>query len=261
MTALLVDYGEDPDALFTDALFDATREYQEQFRSYWALDADEAPDEWEQGTWKVLRLWDQLADEMLRSAQSLQKPDDGSLLDLVELFRDMGYDPTDETFFRQRFELELTEEFVQDALPMVDRALDLVDLLMETESRRAESYLQRVADCYIRGLETETVIMCGAVQEAALEAYVDDREVCDWLNRVSDEDDHEVDEITTAQRLSYLDAQELLSQAVIEKARQIKDDRNQAVHTVPNTVANPTENVRLLAEVLQALEPPAWLDD
>lgn len=255
MTGLFVDYGEDPDALFTDALFDATQEYREQFRSYWGLNAEEPPEDLEELSWKILRLWDQLADEMFRSARSLQKPADGALLDLVELFREMGHDPTEQTFFRQRFELELTEEFVRNALPMVDRALELIDLLMETESRRAESYLRRVADCYIRGLDTETVIMCGAVQEAALEAYVDDGEVRDSLG-LSDSD-----HVTAANRLQYLDEQEILPEAAVKKARRIKDDRNQAVHVAPGSVANPRENVRLLAEVLSAMEPPAWLDD
>lgn len=255
MTGLLVDYGENPDALFTDALFDATREYREQFRSYWGLDAEEPPEDLEERTWKVLRLWDQLADEMFVSAQSLQKPEDGTLLDLVELFRDMGYDPTDQTFFRQRFELELTEEFSRNALSMVDRALELVDLLMETDSRRAESYLRRLADCFIRGLETETVIMCGAVQEAALEAYMDDGDVRDSLSLSAAE------HVSTADRLRYLDKQEILPEAAVKKARRIKDDRNQAVHVAPGSVANPRENVRLLADVLKALEPPAWLDN
>lgn len=191
---------------------------------------------------------------MFRSARCLRKPADGSLLDLVELFRDMGYDPTEQTFFRQYFELDLTEEFVRRALSMVDRALELVDLLMETERRRAQGCIRRVADCYIRGLETETVIMCGAVQEAALEVYVDNGKV---RALGLSESDH----VTAADRLQYLDIAEILLETAVKNARRIKDDRNQAVHVAPGSVANPRENVLLLVDVISPLEPPAWLDN
>lgn len=254
MTVYFTFYSQNPDGFVSDAIQDYVWEYTREFRAYWGLDAEEPPEDLEGATWEVLKIWDRIAKRFLLSARQLREVDGSDIRGFLEWLRELGTDPTDVLFFRQVFELELADEFAAGALAMADRAMELVDLLMMIESDRGQSYLRRVADCYIRGLRTEAVVMCGAVLEAALEDYAPDDVVREALPYLKGRR-----YVLAGHRLEFVQEAGYLSPELAEVARLVLDDRNRALHVSPGLESDPKEQIERLAEVLAAFEPPEWL--
>lgn len=256
MTFYYTSYSDFPDSYLSDWRGDYGQEWTDEFRDFWGLDADEAPDHLDEQTWKLYRLLDRIIEKFSVAARTLQRPDGEDYTTTIkELREERDIDLTSIPFVRQRFEIEIFRELDQPLIDQADRALDLLELAVTVENHRARGYLERVAECYIRGLTTETVVMCGAVLEAALGEFVEDDDVRCYAGLEPRA------RVYTGHRLGYIDEQELLSQTVIEKAEKVNDDRNKAVHVAAEIVADPRQNIRLLADVLRALEPPEWLQE
>jgi hypothetical protein len=151
----------------------------------------------------------------------------------------------------QVVEIELAKDFEDELLRMTRRAIQLLDLLVTTKNPVAKSYLQRVADCYIRGLQVETVVMCGAVLEAALEDSTEDEEIRAELG-------WNKEHISPAKRIEYLKTRKILSSQQAKRAWGISEARNAAVHLRLESVPDSFETVSDLAVVLRSLEPPTW---
>ncbi len=144
-----------------------------------------------------------------------------------------------------RFEIELAREYANDLTANASRALELVGYLIAAPNAPTRGYLTRVADCYIRGQSVETAIMCGAALEAALDEYVSGDSVRKYLPRL-----RQARHIYTGHRVEYLEATVAVPKEVTEKAREILDSRNNAVHVRMDLVGKPARLVQLLAEVL-----------
>lgn len=199
---------------------------------------------------EFLRAFDRLASRFLAAARELREPAGGDMTGLVEELRQRGLELTDDLFFRQRFELEFASREGYAALDMADRALKLVDLLVSTENRHAQRYLRRVSDCYVRGLSTETVIMCGAVLETVLEDVLsDESEIRKALKLRGDA------RVYPGHRLSFVRKRNLWDRQIVDLAEEVIGDRNDAVQFTPGLVARPLEAIQRLAIVLRAIVP------
>lgn len=239
------------EAHLSDYLPGVVQLYQSSFREYWGLDASAPPEGLDGKTWEWFKLWDKVALEMYGAASALQgQPRTGWLSeftfqDVTKLLQADGLEET-RKFVEQRIEVELAESFQWELEVMRIRTLDLLQWLVAVKGPVARAYLSRVADCYIKGLRVETVIMCGASLEAALDDLTDDDAIRKKLN-------HHGRYIPVSQRVKFLRKEGLLSPAIAEEATAILKLRNDAVHLRMDVVPQADEVVRSLAVVLEAL--------
>ena len=130
---------------------------------------------------------------------------------------------------RYLLDLEICEQELSRLPLMADRAIKLLDRLVSARSIRTKIYLARVAECYLRNMSVEGVIMCRAVLEAALAERLDDDAV---IRSGSSALSYRVD---LADQLRYLERERLLSTEVFNAADAVRSAGNGAIHRDPST--------------------------
>lgn len=212
---------------------------ESEINKSWGTFHDEPPEHIDPKTWSHANLLLELSEVMIRSAQKLQQDSRVQLDEILEFFEERGRDLTEDEFIRQSVEINLAYDFCGRLSQMSRRTLELVRFLVVVESAVTRDYLLRVADCYIRGLRAETVIMCGAALEAALDEFLptDDRR------------------LTLGMKISELAEEGTLPERAESLARTISTSRNDAVHLRLEAIPeNPIETIEALHETLALLE-------
>lgn len=250
------------DTLYSEDVLSFLPEDEADFRWKFGLDSDHCPEQVEStDAWRAFKELDRQAAQLLKWARRLEGADRELLGEELDRFAEETFDRdafhhgaivvrteegsthvrlggdgeleeadaryrlTAREFVRQVINFRLTERELERATAMTDRALELLRLLATAESERTRAYLNRVATCYLLGLETEGTVMCRSVLEAACERIVADEEIiaAGYAERNP----------TLRERLRYLHARAGLDDPSYRRADEIRERGNDAVHTAP----------------------------
>jgi hypothetical protein len=235
-----------PESYLADQLAANAQLWVQEFREYWGLDDDLPPESIETDDWESARFVDLLSSEIVKAARTLERPlsDPGKALDTYfERFREPL---TEHPLFRQALEAHLANDIADELERMSAHAICLLDYLVSVKHERARAYLARVGACYLRGLDTETVVMAGAVLDAAMQETFDDQRVRDGGIRVGRY-------VSLGNRIEFAVKAGILSDVEGERAFFITRERNNAIHTAPNVGAEPDDVLYELAKILDVL--------
>lgn len=234
------------DTYLTDHLAVSAQLWVQEFRAFWGLDSGSAPDHVEQNQWEVAKRLDELTGQVVRAAKSLERSagDPGRVLE--DYFARFQEPLTEHPLFRQALEARLAPDLEDELEAMSARAICLIDHLVSVKHERPRAYLARVGACYLRGLDTEAVVMAGAVLDAALQEEFDDNAIRQAGIRCGRY-------VSLGNRIEYAIKMGRLTEEEGEKAFLVAHERNKAVHAAPGTSADPEDILQELAGVLSAL--------
>lgn len=149
---------------------------------YWGLGKGEPREGLDESLQKLARSQHSVANVALKMIRSLSlsaaaenresvNPTASDLKFLRKLFRDFSKTPVAKDWVG----LQLADDITKELLGADDRAFRLLGVMQgKSLSSRAAGYLSRVAALYVRGLELEVGMMCGATLEAALLSRLED---------------------------------------------------------------------------------------
>ena len=227
------------DSFLTDVLAVVAQNWVDEFRKTWGLDASTPPNGIERLQWEFAKICDQIAARIVTASQTLERSQ-GNLDERLNILRDdLGLNLEQDTFFVQVLEAHLVSDLEDELHRMRLRALKLVRYLVDVRSERVRAYLARVGACFLRGLKTETVVMSGAVIDAALQELLDDDEVRASGIRCGRY-------VSSGNRIEFMGQRGHWDKATVEIAFGLADERNKAIHTAP-------ELARAVVEVMEDL--------
>ena len=128
---------------------------------------------------------------------------------------------------------------MSDLEDKAQRVVDLLAVLLEDQpSGRAAAYLQRVARCYIEGLDPECLVMCRAVLDSVFEEAVSTADVKGILpsERIKGS-------VQLAHRIEAAERLGRINKSVAQLAKTIKDAGNDAIHSIPVAAITPLEAI------------------
>lgn len=141
----------------------------------------------------------------------------------------------------------------EEMLPRAeDRISPLLRLISARDlSERAAAYLDRATRLFLWGFDSECIIMCHSVFDAALQERVPDEQV--WQAGLTKEGA----EYTSADRINAALALRILGHREKDLAHRLRRARNDTVHNAPDSVAlNSEVALKDLCEILDRLFPP-----
>ena len=234
------------DSYLTDHLAVNAQQWIQEFRVHWGLDSATAPEGVEQSVWELARVLDRLTAQIVEAAKTLQasSSDPGGVFE--EYFKRVGEPLTEHFLFRQALEAHFASEVEDELERMSAHAVCLLDYLASVKHERARAYLARVGACYLRGMETEAVVMAGAVLDAAMQETFDDSVVRDSGIRCGRY-------VSLGNRIEYAVKTGMLSETEGERAFWVAHERNKAIHAAPGCSADPEDVLEVLARVLDTL--------
>jgi len=214
------------DSYLTDTLAVVAQNWVDEFRKTWGLDATVPPNGMERLNWEFAKVCDQIAAQIVAASRTLER-NRSNLDERLNILRDkLGLDLEQDTFFAHLLEAHLAEDLEDELDRMRLRALKLVRYLVDVKSERVRSYLARVGACYLRGLKTETVVMCGAVIDAALQEALDDIEVRSSGIQCGRY-------VSFGNRIEFMGQSGRWDQDTVTVAFRLAEERNNAIHTAP----------------------------
>jgi hypothetical protein len=155
-----------------------------------------------------------------------------------------------------RLELDVAEDAVARLADLDDRvnfvAILTILLLGYTPSQTAVKFLRRATTLYLAGYETESIIMCGAVLEAALRARFPDEQLTaagirPIFKRTGD--------YSLAQRLRFEEDHPIFSEDDRARIRDVVSWRNDSVHVQPDVSPSADQAFVHLVMLLPVLFP------
>jgi hypothetical protein len=214
------------DSFLTDTLAVVAQNWVDEFRKTWGLDALVPPSGMERLTWEFAKVCDQIASRIVAATRTLER-NQGNLDEFLNTLRDkLGLAPEQDTFFAHLLEAHLVDDLEDELDRMRLRALKLVRYLVDAKSERVRAYLARVGACFLRGLETETVVMCGAVIDASLQELLDDEEVRASGIRCGRY-------VSFGNRIEFMGQSGRWDEATVKIAFGLAEERNNAIHAAP----------------------------
>lgn len=234
------------DSYLTDHLAVSAQQWVREFRTRWGLDSAAAPDGVGEPVWETARLLDRLTAGIVEAAKTLQASSSDPAGVLDEYFRRVGEPLTEHFLFRQALEAHFASEIEDELERMSAHAVCLLNYLSSVKHERARAYLARVGACFLRGMETEAVVMAGAVLDAAMQETFDDAAVRASGIRCGRY-------VSLGNRIEYALQKDLLSETEGETAFWVAHERNKAIHAAPGCAADPDDILEALARVLDAL--------
>lgn len=231
----------------TDILAVVAQNWVDDFRKTWGLDSPNPPNGIETFIWKLAKVCDQIAAQIIAATRNLErgKVDLERFLDTLR--DEIGIDPEENTLFAQLLESHLAYDLEDELDRMRLRTLTLVKYLVGEESGRIRAYLARVGACYLRGLETETVIMCGAVVDAALQDHLDDDEVRAAIGCRK--------YVSLGNRIEFMGRSGQWDDDTVKIAFGLAEERNNAIHTNPELTRSVDEVMTDLIFILGKIRP------
>ena len=214
------------DSYLTDTLAVVAKDWVDEFRKTWGLDATAPPSGMDRLNWEFIKICDQIAAQIVAASRTLER-NRSNLDERLNILRDgLGLDLEQDTFFAHLLEAHLAGDLDDELNRMRRRALKLVRYLVDVKSERVRSYLARVGACFLRGLKTETVVMCGAVIDAALQESLDDKDVRKLVIRYGRY-------VSFGNRIEFMGKSGRWDKNTVTIAFRLADERNKAIHTAP----------------------------
>jgi len=231
------------DSYLTDTLAVVSQNWVGQFRKTWGLDATVPPNGMERLNWEFAKVCDQIVSQIVAATRTLE-PNHSNLNESLNILSDnLGLNLEQDTFFANLLEAHLAENLEDELDRMRLRALKLVRHLVDVKSERVRSYLARVGACFLRGLKTETVIMCGAVIDAALQEALDDKEIRSSGIRCGRY-------VSFGNRIDFMDKSGRWDKDTVKVALNLAEGRNKAIHTSPELTQGVEEAIEALVVLL-----------
>jgi hypothetical protein len=231
----------------TDTLAVVAQNWVDDFRKTWGLDSSNPPNGMETLIWEFAKVCDQIAAQIVPATRNLERGQ-VDLEEFLDTLRDkIGLDPEKDTLFAQLLEAHLAGDLEDELDRMRLRTLKLVKYLVGEESGAIRAYLARVGACYLRGLETETVIMCGAVVDAALQDHLDDDEVRAVIQCGK--------YVSLGNRIEFMERNGRWDDDTVKIAFGLAEDRNNAIHTNPELARSVDEVMTDLIFILGKIRP------
>lgn len=255
--------------------------YPDEFRTYWGLDADHAPEGIEPDEWERRQELDRLSRKVGALAGTLIRPKipDAQLGrpielreaaqhsrqflkdlieklrsersekhdELIEILSDVrARDDVDYSFFLACLQLYLSSYLIWPRM-LAERVVNLTRFAARVRGGRAIQYLGRVSRCYLYGMHAELAVMSRAVLEASLEEVITEEQV------------RTVRRIPSNRRVGLADYIEvargtILSDDAAEAASKLKQDGDDAIHLSAESVGDPNAVLENLVVVLRTLE-------
>jgi hypothetical protein len=223
------------DSHLTDMLAVVAQNWVSEFRDSWGLDAIAAPSGMEPLDWEFAKVCDQIAAQIISASRTLES-DRSNLSERLDLLKDkLGLDLENDTLFTQLLEAHLVDVLEDELSRMRLRSLKLVRYLVDIKSENVRSYLARVGACFLRGLKIETVVMCGAVVDAALQEALDDIDIRSSGIKCGRY-------VSFGNRIEFMKQSGRWDSDVAEIAFKLAKERNDAIHTSP-TLARSVDEV------------------
>jgi hypothetical protein len=236
------------DSYLTDTLAVVAQNWVDDFRKTWGLDSSSPPNGMGTFLWELAKVCDQIAEQIVAATRNLER-DKVDLEGFLHTLHDkIGVDPEKDTLFSQLLESHLAYDLEDELDRMRHRTLKLVKYLVGEKSGRIRAYLARVGACYLRGLETETVVMCGAVVDAALQEHLDDDEVRAAGIRCGKY-------VSLGNRIEFMDKNGHWDKDTVEIAFTLAEERNNAIHTNPELARDVDEVMKDLIFILSKIRP------
>ena len=234
------------DSYLTDTLAVVAQNWVDDFRKIWGLDATVPPNGMNRFNWEFAKVCDQIAAQIVAASRSLQS-NHSNLDERLNILRDkLGLDLEKDTFFAHLLEAHLAGDLEDELDRMRLRALKLIRYLVDVKLERVCSYLARVGACFIRGLKTETVVMCGAVIDAALQETLDDIEVRSSGIRCGRY-------VSFGNRIEFMAQSGRWDQDTVTVAFRLAEERNNAIHTAPELTRDVEETLEGLVLLLSKI--------
>jgi len=235
------------DSNLTDTLAAVSQTWVDEFRKAWGLDAKTPPNGMDRLNWELLTACDQIAGQIVSTSRTLER-NSSNLDERLNLLRDkLGLDIEQNTFFTHLLEAHLVVDLEDELDRMRRRALKLIRYLVDVKSERVRLYLERVGACYLRGLKTETVLMCGAVVDAALQESLDDENVRGALNKKCGR------YVSLGNRIEFMKISGHWDESTVTTAFRLADERNNAIHTAPILARDVDEVMKDLVLLLSGI--------
>lgn len=243
------------DLFVVDAVQGSIEGYWDDFQARWGLNEDEPPAWMKRDDWLTARILDRIASNWIKAARHLGQPAGYNpipeiMLDLDELSHGFGEDLRENQFIEQRVQVGLALGSAESLFDQGRRAIALLKHLISVPGERAKAYLTRVADCYINGMETEGVVMCRAVLDAALQEGLDNGTIV----RAGNAKLNRIDKVDLDDRLRHLKRERAVSGAALAAANRVRTAGNDAVHVSPG-LAELEETLQDLVVFLQGWSP------
>ena len=231
------------DSYLTDTLAVVAQNWVNDFRKEYGLDATAPPIGMEQFTWEFAKVCDQIAAQIISASRTLER-NRSNLNEKLNLLNDkLGLDPESDTFFTHLLEAHLADDLEDELNRMRLRSLKLVRFLVDIKSENVRSYLARIGACFLRGLKTESVVMCGAVIDAALQEALDDKEIRSSSIKCGRY-------VSLGNRIEFMKQSGRWNSDTAEIAFNLAKERNDAIHTSPELTRNIDEVLKDLVLLL-----------
>lgn len=268
-----------------DALMVVWEDFPDDWREFWGLDAEHAPEHLDPDEWDEFRRLDRLATRLGQAAQALVRPrrlPDTSLSEPRELkrlaeearqdrrailselkgllpeerFREIrwmqrshgtGGVEARHHVLRTAMQLIAAEQFLGAPDRMAGRMLELLNYVTRSESMRVQAYLGRVAECYVRGMKPEFAVMSRAVLQSALEDAIPEERAREIL---------QIEERRRVGLSAWINAARLddvLDGETEAAARRVKSAGDDAAHEFPQLAPDPETVLKDLVDVLEHL--------
>jgi len=236
------------DSYLTDTLAVVAQNWVDDFRKTWGLDSSNPPNDMETYIWEFAKVCDQITAQIVAATRNLERGN-VDLEGFLDTLRDkIGIDPEKDTLFSQLLEAHLADDLEDELDRMRHRTLKLVKYLVDENSGRIRGYLARVGACYLRGLEIETVVMCGAVVDAALQEHLDDDEVRAAGIRCGKY-------VSLGNRIEFMDKKGHWDEDTVKIAFKLAEERNNAIHSNPDLARDIDKVMKDLIFILSKIRP------
>ena len=135
----------------------------------------------------------------------------------------------------ERLSINIAHDMIGELDERVRRHLDLWGILIEADpSETTLAYLRLLSRCYVRGLDTECVILCRSVLDVVFHDHLP-KALEDSLRRLNSRGDPPL-----SQRINAAERNKLISKQTHRKAKAVNLRGNKAVHGDPSA----TEDIR-----------------
>jgi hypothetical protein len=240
------------DSYLTDMLAVVAQNWVDEFRKTWGLDATTPPIGMTQLDWEFAKAFDEIAAQIVTSSRTLER-NRSNLEKRLNTLRDiLGQELEQDKLFSHFLEAHIVSDLEDELDRMRHRSLKLVRYLVHVKSEPARSYLARVGACFLRGLKTETLVMAAAVVDAALKESLEDGEVRDLIRCGK--------YVSFGNRILFMKESRRWDKDTAQKAFDLKDERNDAIHVEPDLNRSVDEVMEDLVFLLSKLSfPPDFI--
>lgn len=230
----------------TDYLAGTAQTWVEDFRKKFWLDETVLPNDISESDWKILKALDQVAAQMVKASKTLEFSH--SLHSVIGLLKNnSNFNFEQNPFFNQLIESHFVGEIEDDLANMRHRSFRLLQYLVEVDSERVRSYLVRVASCFLRGFKAETIVMSGAVLDAALQEALNDGDIRSSEVRCGRY-------VSLGNRIEFLRLRGDWDEDTVQMAYKLANGRNNVIHTSLESLISVEEALTVLVSLLKKID-------